>query len=198
MAELETVAPTAAADPQGEHDPEARARKQAALRLIRKLGDPALRTKALPVARFDRYLRAEARRMGEIMEDAQGIGLAATQLGVIHRLLVYRVEPEGDLQALANPVVVWSSEEQETAEEGCLSIPGVHVEVERPAQVRVEARDLRGRELLVEAAGLEARVIQHEIDHLDGVLILDRIPREQRREAMRALREARLAASQGS
>jgi peptide deformylase len=92
--------------------------------------------------------------------------------------------------ALINPVLEWSSEEQEIAEEGCLSLPGVHVEVERPAQVKVRARDETGGDVEVEADGLKARIIQHEIDHLDGVLILDRISREARKEAMRAMREA--------
>jgi len=176
--------------------PEQQARKRLALRLIRKLGDPALRSVALPVTVFDRYLRNEAKRMGQIMEDAEGIGLAATQLGVMHRLLVYRVEPEAELTALANPRIVWQSEHLEAGEEGCLSIPGVHVTVQRPVAVRVVAQDLRGRERTVEAEGLEARVIQHELDHLEGVLIIDRITTEQRREAMRALREARMAAAE--
>jgi peptide deformylase len=174
-----------------ELDAEERARRDAALRHVRKLGDPVLRATALPVERFDEELRAEAARMGELMHDAIGVGLAATQVGILHRLLVYGTNPEDPITALVNPVLEWVSEERATAEEGCLSIPGVHVEVERPAQVRVRARDTSGGELLIEAEGLEARVIQHEIDHLDGVLILDRISREARRDAMRALREAR-------
>ena len=99
------------------------------------------------------------------------------------------------MTALVNPVLEWSSEELEAAEEGCLSLPGVHVEVERPAQVRVRAQDESGAELRIEADGLTARVIQHEIDHLNGVLILDRISREARKEAMRAMREAQETAS---
>ncbi len=145
--------------------------------------------------RFDEELTAEIERMGVLMHDALGIGLAATQLGVLHRVLVYRVDPEEPVTALVNPVLEWSSEEQELAEEGCLSLPGVHVEVERPAQVRVRARDAAGAELEIEAEGLHARVIQHEIDHLDGVLILDRISREARKEAMRAMREAQEASN---
>jgi peptide deformylase len=173
-----------------ELDPETRARRDAALAQVRKLGDPVLRASALPVERFDAALEAEAERMGQLMHDALGVGLAATQLGVLHRVLVYRVDPEDPVTALVNPVLEWTSEEQETAEEGCLSLPGVHVEVERPARLRVRARDARGVELDLEADGLQARVIQHEIDHLDGVLILDRISREARKEAMRAMREA--------
>jgi peptide deformylase len=174
-----------------ELDAEARARRDAALRAVRKLGDPVLRATALPVERFDDELRVEAQRMDELMQAALGVGLAATQVGILHRLLVYRAYPEDPTTALVNPVLEWVSEELEAAEEGCLSLPGIHVEVERPVRVRVRARDTSGAELLVEAEGLQARVIQHEIDHLDGVLILDRISREARRDAMRALREAR-------
>jgi peptide deformylase len=133
--------------------------------------------------------------MGELMHDALGIGLAATQLGVLHRVLVYRAYSDDPLTALVNPVLEWSGEELETLEEGCLSLPGVHVGVERPSQVRVRARDVEGKEIVVEAEGLEARVIQHEMDHLDGILILDRVPRELRKQAMRAMREAVTAAS---
>jgi peptide deformylase len=178
-----------------ELDPETRARRDAALRHVRKFGDPVLRTSALPVDRFDESLAHEIERMGELMHDALGIGLAATQLGVLHRVLVYRAYSDDPLTALVNPAIEWADEELETLEEGCLSLPGVHVEVERPARVRVRARDAEGKEILVEAEGLEARVIQHEIDHLDGILILDRVPRELRKQAMRAMREAVTAAS---
>jgi peptide deformylase len=174
-----------------ELDPETRARRDAALRHVRRLGDPVLRAKALPVERFDEDLKAEIARMGELMHDALGIGLAATQLGVLHRVLVYRAYVDDPVTALVNPVLEWVSDELETAEEGCLSLPGVHVEVERPARVRVRAQDQTGSEIEIEAEELEARVIQHEIDHLDGTLILDRISRAARKEAMRAMREAR-------
>jgi peptide deformylase len=173
-----------------ELDPETRARRDAALRHVRKLGDPVLRAAALPVDRFDEDLRGEVERMGELMRDALGIGLAANQVGVLHRVLVFKAYEEDELTALVNPVIEWASEELEVAEEGCLSLPGVHVEVERPAQVRVRAQDERGAPLEIDAEGLRARVIQHEIDHLDGVLILDRISREARKQAMRAMREA--------
>jgi peptide deformylase len=178
-----------------ELDAETRERRDHALRFVRKLGDPVLRAKALPVERFDEALRSEVERMGELMHDALGVGLAATQLGVLHRVLVYRAYPEEPLTALVNPVIEWRSDELESAEEGCLSLPGVHVEVERPARVRVRAQDPAGAELEIEAEGLPARVIQHEVDHLDGVLILDRISREARKEAMRAMREAQEAAA---
>jgi peptide deformylase len=178
-----------------ELDAETRARRDAALRHVRKLGDPVLRATALPVERFDEALSQEIERMGVLMHDALGVGLAATQLGVLHRVLVYRAYPEDPLTALVNPEMEWVSEEQELAEEGCLSLPGVHVEVERSARVRVHAQDVGGKEIEVETEGLEARIIQHEIDHLNGVLILDRIPRQARKEAMRAMREAQSAPS---
>lgn len=175
-------------------DPEVAARRAAALAHVRTFGDPVLRTRARPVERFDDALRAEIANMGELMNDALGVGLAATQVGVLNRVLVYRVQQEAPVVALVNPEVEWSGKESEIAEEGCLSLPKVLVEVERPVHVRVRAHDGDGKEFVVEASGLEARVIQHELDHLDGVLILDRTTREQRKEAMRALREAQTAA----
>jgi peptide deformylase len=176
-------------------DPETRARREAALRFVRKHGDPALRSRAREVDTFDASLVDEVRRMGQIMHDSLGIGLAATQLGVMHRVLVYRVEPDAPVAALVNPVLEWSGGDEESMDEGCLSLPGILVEVDRPVHVRVRARDEYGDPLLIEASGLEARVIQHEMDHLDGVLILDRTSRDQRKRAMRALREADRAAS---
>src|SRR5918998_1087239 len=157
-------------------DPETRARR-----------DTVLKTRARPVERFDDKLAEEVTRMGQLMHDAMGIGLAAPQVGISHRVLVYRVEPDSPLNALVNPEIEWSGDETEVVEEGCLSIPAVHVEVERPVHVRVRAKDEFGEDIRVEASGLEARVIQHELDHLDGVLILDRTTKEQRKAAMRAL-----------
>ncbi len=177
------------APPPPQIDPEVLARREAALRRIRQFGDPILRTKARRVDHFDSALREEIERMGRTMSDAIGVGLAAPQAGVSHRLLVYRTEPDSPVQALVNPEIEWSSKDKEWGEEGCLSLPGVHVEVERPIHVRVRAQDERGEPLVIEASGLEARVIQHEMDHLDGVLILDRAPRDQRKQAMRTLRE---------
>ena len=174
-------------------DPETRARRDAALRHVRKHGDPVLRSRALAVESFDDALRDQVMRMGRLMHDALGIGLAATQVGLMNRVLVYSVDADGPIAALVNPVLEWSGAETESMEEGCLSLPGVLVEVERPIHVRVRARDERGDELLIEASGLEARVIQHEMDHLDGVLIMDRTSREQRKEAMRTLRETAAA-----
>jgi peptide deformylase len=156
---------------------------------VRVFGDPVLRSKARPVEVFDERLREEIARLGAIMHDSLGIGLAATQVGVLNRVLVYRVEHDSPVNALVNPQLEWSSGDKEIMEEGCLSLPAVHVDVERPVYVRVRALDAGGEPILVEASGLEARVIQHEMDHLDGVLILDRTSRDQRKEAMRALRE---------
>ena len=179
--------------PPEELDAETRARRDAALRLVRKFGDPVLRARALPVERFDAALAEEARRMAAVMHDALGIGLAATQVGAMHRLLVYRVEPDAPVAVLVNPELEWAGDETEVMDEGCLSLPGVLVEVERPVHVRVRALDERAEPLVIEASGLEARVIQHEMDHLDGTLILDRTSREARKQAMRALREREAA-----
>jgi peptide deformylase len=172
-----------------ELDPEMLARREAALRHVRKFGDPVLKSRAAQVDLFDEPLRAEIDRMGLLMDDAVGVGLAANQVGLLRRFFVYRVDEDGPIQALVNPLITWTSEQEETFEEGCLSLPGVVVEVTRPAQVRVTAQDRFGEPVELEADGLEARVIQHELDHLDGVLIIDRTTRGQRREAMRSLRE---------
>ena len=172
-----------------ELDPEMLARREAALRHVRKFGDPVLKSRAVEVEQFDDGLRNEIARMGLLMEDAIGVGLAANQVGLLRRFFVYRVSEDDPLQAIVNPVIDWSSEEEETFEEACLSLPQVVVEVTRPAQIRVSAQDRFGEPIEIEADGLEARVIQHELDHLDGVLIIDRASRGQRREAMRTLRE---------
>jgi peptide deformylase len=168
---------------------EQRARREQALRHVRQYGDPVLRSTARPVEVFDEALRDEVARMGRLMIDSIGIGLAATQVGTLHRLLVYRVEQDSPVNALINPVIEWRGKEAELMEEGCLSLPGVIVDVERPVHIRVTGQDETGEAIEIEASGLEARVIQHEIDHLDGVLILDRTSRDQRKEAIRALRE---------
>jgi peptide deformylase len=170
-------------------DPETAARRSAAMSFIRKWGDPVLKSRATPVDRFDDTLRQQVQRMAGIMRDAIGVGLAAPQLGISQRLLVYRIGSDAPVITLVNPELEWRSDDLETLEEGCLSIPSVAVDVERPVHVRVRAHDEHGDERLVEASGLEARVIQHEMDHLDGVLMLDRASREDRKEALRALRE---------
>ena len=189
MAEEQTVQSEATEERTERLDPATRARRDAALRHVRVYGDPSLRSRARSIEVFDDALADEVKRMGRLMDDALGIGLAATQLGVMHRLLVYRVDPDAALGVLINPEFEYKSDELETMEEGCLSLPGVGVEVERPIHVRVRASDETGAPVVVEASGLEARVIQHEIDHLDGVLMIERCPRDQRKEAIRTLRE---------
>jgi peptide deformylase len=136
--------------------------------------------------------------MAGIMGDAYGVGLAAPQLGISQRLLVYRVGPDAPVIALANPELEWESDDSEVIDEGCLSIPGITVDVERPVHVRVRALDEAGESRLVEASGLEARVIQHEMDHLNGKLILDRTTRDERKRALRELREAERASEEAA
>ena len=170
-------------------DEEFRARRAAALAHVRTWGDPVLKSSARAVDRFDEALEAEVDYMRGIMHDAYGVGLAAPQIGTSNRVLVYRVQPESPIIALVNPEVEWMGKETEVVEEGCLSLPNVHVDVERPVHVRARAVDERGEPMIIEASGLEARVIQHEIDHLDGVLMIERCPRDQRKEAIRTLRE---------
>jgi peptide deformylase len=182
------------AEDEHELDPVLAARRAAALSRIRKFGDPVLKTRARPVEQIDKALREEIEQMGHLMNDALGVGLAATQVGVLHRVLVYRVQQDAPVNALINPEIEWSGDEEESMEEGCLSLPAVLVDVDRPVHIRVRGLDEDGNEQLIEASGLEARVIQHEVDHLDGVLILDRASREQRKAAVRAMREAQEAA----
>jgi peptide deformylase len=173
-----------------ELDRQTLARRDAALVHVRRYGDPVLRSTARAVESFDGALEDEVARMTRLLGDALGAGLAATQLAVMHRVFVYRSAPDAPIEAFVNPVLEWCGEETEVDEEGCLSIPGIWIEVERPREVRMRGRDARGRERVVEAEGLAARVLQHELDHLDGVLMLDRATPEQRRTAMRAMREA--------
>lgn len=165
------------------------ARREAALSNVVKFGDPVLKSKASPVGEFGPELRAEVERMIGIMRDALGVGLAATQIGILRRLLVFQASGDGEPTALINPKIEWTSDDIVVAEEGCLSLPRVALDVERALHARVSGLDVDGKPMTIEASGLEARVLQHEIDHLDGVLILDRAPRAQRKEALRALRE---------
>jgi peptide deformylase len=189
LAQAEATTEVEADEPREGLSEAERERRAAALAEVRTFGDPVLRSRASDVTDFGPELAAEAERMVEIMRDALGVGLAATQLGVLHRLLVFQSGPDARPTAVANPQVEWLSDEQALAEEGCLSLPGIGVDVERALHARVRGVDVEGRPLLLEASGLEARVLQHEIDHLDGVLILDRTPRDQRKGALRALRE---------
>lgn len=166
-------------------------RRDAALQQIRQWGDPSLKAVARPIDAVDDDLLGEARRLITIMDAALGSGLAATQVGILRRYFVYR-EGDADLgaaNALINPVVEWTSDETDVQTEGCLSLQGVAVDVERPSQVRVRGMNLSGREVTIEASGGLARRLQHEIDHLDGILMLDRCPKDQRKAAVRALRD---------
>jgi len=160
---------------------------------VRKYGDPVLREHARPVAEVDDVVRDQIREMRRLLGDAMEAGLAATQIGVLNRVFVYRGDVDAPIRALVNPELEWASEDQETLDEGCLSIPGITVDVERPVHVRVRALDEEGEMRMVEASGLEARVIQHEMDHLNGVLILDRTTRDERKRALRELRDAERA-----
>jgi peptide deformylase len=173
-----------------ELDAEREARRRAALALIRQYPDPVLRMQAREVADFDESLTSLAERMTALMEEARGVGLAAPQIGVLRRVLVYRTAEEEPAVALINPRVVVTGEEVAAAEEGCLSLGAatVVVEVERPTTITVEASSPEGESVQIEAEGLVARVIQHELDHLDGVLTIDRTSPEQRKEALAQLR----------
>jgi peptide deformylase len=176
-------------------DPEQEARRRLALAQIRQYPDPVLRMRAREVERFDADLARLAERMHGLMRDAAGVGLAATQVGVLRRVLVFqRVaadEDEGieaEVAVVVNPTIVERSEEIETDDEGCLSLQGVLVPVERSARLTVEGADERGAPVRYELEELPARVVQHEVDHLDGTLILDRTTDEARREALGTLR----------
>ena len=164
-------------------------RREAALAQVVKFGDPILNSKASPVRGPGPQLRSEVERMIAIMRDGMGVGLAATQVGILRRLLVFQASRDAEPTALINPEIEWASDDVMVAEEGCLSLPRVSMDVERPLYATVGGLDVDGDRVEIEASGLEARVLQHEIDHLDGVLILDRAPRDQRKGALRALRE---------
>jgi len=170
-----------------ELDQPARARRRLALAQIRQYGDPALRMTAREVDTFDEDLERLAERMVALMHDASGVGLAATQVGVLQRLFV--VEPaDEEPRTLVNPRIVERSAETAVDDEGCLSLQGVLVPVERHVQVTVEALDVHGEPLRLEFSDLGARVVQHELDHLDGTLIIDRTDPESRRGALATLR----------
>jgi peptide deformylase len=171
-----------------ELDPEREALRQAALAQIRQYPDPVLRMRAREVEQFDGDLARLVERMTRLMEDANGAGLAANQVGILRRVFVFYPDPESDPIAVVNPVITEPGDEVETDAEGCLSMQGVQVPVERPTRVRLEGRDPEGNELSVELSDLGARIAQHELDHLDGVLILERTTDEARKEALGILR----------
>ena len=169
-------------------DAEALARKRLALAQIRQYPDPALRMKARDVQSFDGELARLADRMLHLMRDAQGVGLAATQVGVLRRLFVFQPDDEEEAQTLVNPRIVSRSDALESDDEGCLSLQKVLVPVERHLEVTLEARNERGEPVRLDLEGLAARVAQHEVDHLDGILILERTDPQSRREALGVLR----------
>jgi peptide deformylase len=177
-------------------DPEREARRRLALAQIRQYPDPALRMRARDVTEFDDDLRRLAERMTKLMQEANGVGLAATQVGILRRLFVFRENADASPQAVVNPRIVARGDELATADEGCLSLQGVIVPVERHAAVTLEGRDAGGGEVRIELEALGARVAQHELDHLDGILILDHTTPEARRDALGLLRpRPRLAAA---
>ena len=171
-----------------ELDAEREARRLVALAQIRQYPDPVLRMVANEVTEFDDDLRGLASRMASLMADARGVGLAGNQVGVLRRMFVFAYSEEEEPRVAVNPRVVPVGDGLETADEGCLSLQGVLVPVERPASVTLEAQDVDGDPYRLELTGLDARVVQHELDHLDGTLIVDRTTREARREAMAILR----------
>jgi peptide deformylase len=170
-----------------ELDAEREARRQLALAQIRQYPDPVLRMAPPPVEEFDDDLKRLVARMGELMKDANGVGLAATQVGVLRRLFVFSPE-EDEVAVLVNPQIVQRGDEVEADDEGCLSIQGVTMPVERSVSVRIEGLDENGNEVAYDLEGTAARIVQHEVDHLDGKLILDRTTPAARREALAALR----------
>ena len=169
-------------------DEETMRKREEALAQVVQYGDPVLKSRASTVTEFDEALSEEIDRMVHLMHDGLGVGLAATQVGKLRRLLVFQTNADAEPQALVNPEIEWLSDEVEVMTEGCLSIPRVVVDVERPLFARVSGQDASGERMLIEASGHEARVLQHEIDHLDGILILDRTERSQRKGALKALR----------
>jgi len=169
-----------------EQELEQEARRLLALSRIRQYGDTALRMKAREVDAFDDDLERLVERMTSLMHEASGVGLAATQVGVLRRLFVF-VDGEED-RVIVNPVLTKTSEETEVDDEGCLSLRGVLVPVERPTRVTIEGVDAKGEPVSLELEAQSSRVVQHELDHLDGVLIIDRTDDESRRIALAALR----------
>jgi peptide deformylase len=158
---------------------------------LRTFGDPVLKTRAAPVETFDESLSRLAEEMLATMREREGVGLAANQVGRLKRILVAAVEDQE--YVIVNPTIEETARSTEKDFEGCLSIPGIQVEAERPTAVTISGQDASGAPLHLEASGLLARVLQHEVDHLDGVLILDRTDRQSRKDAMREMRERLLA-----
>jgi peptide deformylase len=166
------------------------ARRRVALAQIRQYPDPALRLRANEVEQFDEALERLADRMTGLMTDARGVGLAATQVGVLQRLFVYQAYEEDEPRAIVNPRITRRSSGTEITDEGCLSLQGVLVPVERALAVTLEGQDLSAAPLRFELDEMAARVVQHELDHLDGVLIIERTDPESRRAALATLRHS--------
>ena len=170
-------------------DPEREARRRLALAQIRQYPDPVLRMRANEVESFDDDLRRLVERMTELMQDANGVGLAGTQVGTLRRVFVFQPEGEDEgPRAVVNPALTKTSEVTISETEGCLSMQGVSIPVERPAKVTIEGKDENGEDVEFELEERDARVVQHELDHLDGILILDRTTADARREALGILR----------
>jgi len=178
----------------GELDAEAQARRQLALAQIRQYGDPVLRMRAHAVTSFDEDLARLVARMRQLMHDARGVGLAATQVGIVQRVFVFQ-KGEDDVVAVVNPVLSEQSDETLIDDEGCLSLQGVTMPVERHLRLTLVGKDPEGNDLRFELEGHPARVAQHESDHLDGTLILDRTTDEARKEALATLRPQPILAS---
>jgi len=193
-----------AAAGEGEHDededededelePEARAeieaRRRVALAQIRQYPDAVLRMRANEVDRFDESLARLADRMTGLMHDARGVGLAATQVGVLQRVFVFQPGDEEEATAVVNPEIVSRSDETGLGDEGCLSLQGVNVPVERSLEITLAGVDLEGKPIRLELQELAARVAQHELDHLDGTLIIERTDSDSRRDALATLRQ---------
>jgi peptide deformylase len=172
---------------QEELDAEREARRRLALAQIRQYPDPVLRMEAKPVEEFDDDLLRLVERMRALMVEAVGVGLAATQVGVLRRLFVFS-PGDDEVLAVANPKITSRGDETEVDDEGCLSLQGVTAPVERAVSVRLEGKDETGRDVSYDLDGYPARTVQHELDHLDGVLIVDRTTPEARREALATLR----------
>lgn len=162
---------------------------------IRIVGDPVLRQRAREITDIDAALVRLAGDMVETMYEAPGLGLAATQVGIQQRLFVYDVGDETGPHAIVNPVIE-AAEGEWAFDEGCLSVPGLSWEIVRPKVVHLTGRDLDGNEVSIEADEVLARLYQHELDHLDGVLLIDRLDEDQQREAKRLVRELMLGASE--
>ena len=178
----------------GELDAETLARRQLALAQIRQYGDPVLRMRAHEVSSFDEDLARLVTRMRQLMHDARGVGLAATQVGILQRVFVFQRD-EDDVVAVVNPVISEQSEELFSDDEGCLSLQGITVPVERHVRLTLEGVDPAGKELRFELEDHPARIVQHEVDHLDGTLILDRTDEASRKEALAVLRPRPILAS---